>query len=152
MSQSLLSETGSSVAESEESGRKRKKKSDSHLDTVLVAAAESIGKLSNSVMDSQKKDKIDEMDGDWLFLKAMYVELKEVPAGRERDLCKMRIHTAVMTAKYGVQHTESTSASAVHMTRLPQQVPVRPIYLYKRPNLAPPGTSTVVDATAYEAM
>lgn len=134
--------SGCSLAASDVSGKKRKRNTDSDVNTVLVAAAESIGKLSNSFMDSQmKKDKADDLDGDWLFLKAMYVELKAVPIGRERDLLKMKIHTEIMNAKYGVQNTKCASASSAPMTSIQYQMPVRPLFVYRRSNLQPAGES-----------
>lgn len=134
--------SGCSLAASDVSVKKRKRNSDSDVNKVIVAAAQSIGKLSNSVMESQmKKDKDDDLDSDWMFLKAMYADLKTVPIGRERDLLKMRIHTEILNAKYGAQSTQSAGASYTPGTPIQNQMPVRPLYIYRRSNLQPAGDS-----------
>lgn len=134
MSDSLTSMGVCPVPDCGTSGRKRKRNTESDFNTVLVEAVQSMGKMSSSVMDSRKKEAVDELDGDWLFAKAMYVKLKEIPEGREKEMCKLKIHTEVMNAMYGYNNINSTSSNPEPVQNQP---PARPVFILKRASLPP---------------
>lgn len=102
MTDSFTSTVESAVSELDRRGRKRKKTTESECNKVFVKAVQSLGKLTSSMMESRKNVASDESDdGNWLFLKALHLKLKQVPEGREKKLCKMRLQTEVMNLLYG---------------------------------------------------
>lgn len=129
MTDSFTSTLENSVSEPERSGRKRKKTTEPECNAVFVDAVQSLGKLTNSMMQSRQQKTSDESDPDWYFLKSLHFKLKEVPEGREKELFKVKMQTELMTLLYG----GVTSC-------LPQEAPRRiPVVLYRAPpNPNPP--------------
>lgn len=122
------------VLESTKSGKKRKKSTESDFDSVFADAVQSIGKLSSSLANSKTSEKVDEFNEDWLFAKTIYIKMKDVPAGREKDLCRMRINAEVMNLLYGVQNTQTTNSvnvKAAQPNLIPNPMPPRPIIVLK---------------------
>lgn len=101
-------------------------------------AVQSITKLSGSIVKPGKKERDEGADEDWFFMNTMYLKLKEIPSGLDKDLCKMRFENEVMKLKYGVQNLECTQAvlTQENTTEPQQKAQLRTIIL-RRPNPAP---------------
>lgn len=99
-------------------------------------AVQSIGQLSNSVINSRKNDKFDEFDDDWLFAKSIYIKLKDVPSREAKERFKMRMQNELMNLIFGDQSKQPTSAQFDAMGSVQRQAPLRPIIIYRHSQTA----------------
>lgn len=141
--------TEKSTTESTSSGPKRKKGCQPDFTKILTGAVQSIDKLSGSVIASNRQnDRADEtMDDDWLFARSVYdvyVKLKAVPAGRDKEAFKLRMQGDLMSLLYGGQGSQLYGARSHNSIALQQPVYVRyaaPYYInsqqqqYRTPNV-----------------
>ena len=85
---------------------RKKKRKQSDFSTVLTGAVESIDKLSCSILASQKSEKPDfTMDDDWLFARRVFLKLKNIPCGQEKERFKYRMEGELLNLAYNYQAT-----------------------------------------------
>lgn len=114
------------------SDRKRKKHREPDFNKILVGAVQSIDRLSGSVMNSRKNETTDEtFDDDWLFARAIYIKLRDVPAGREKDQFKWRMQGELLNLMYGAENNQSPSTKSNSTNMFQHQTPLQTATVYR---------------------
>lgn len=114
------------------SDKKRKNHREPDFNKILVGAVQSIDRLSGSVMNSRKNETTDEtLDDDWLFARTIYIKLRDVPAGREKDQFKWRMQGELLNLMYGAENNQSPSTKSNSTNMFQHQTPLQTATVYR---------------------